>query len=152
MKTLLSSTTKMSTFFVPNADTKNEKDDKSTLIGRSLDKLSSSIAYLSYISLSKVTPFIYNMVEAVLLELYATITDVIEYYDPDPKNNILYRLIAKMNEIIEAIHGLMALSDCFYEINDNEHKEDEEDNDDGDKSSSFSLFGSSKTKKKEKTD
>ena len=144
MKTLLSSTTKMSTFFVSNDADDKMDGGSSSLIGRSLDKLSSSIAYMSYISLTKVTPFIYNMVEAVLLELYATIKDIIEYYDPDPKNNILYRLISKMNEIIEAIHGLMALSECFYEINSEQSDEDKDENEDGDdkdkSSSSYSLF------------
>eukprot|EP01083_Nonionella_stella_P036380 99265_1 len=123
MKTLISSTTQMGAFFASS-------DSKRSTFGVLFDKLSSSIAYMSYISVSTVTPFIYNLVEAVLLELYATIKDIIEYYDPDPKNNVLWRIIDKMNEIIEAIHGLLALSDCFYEIcSDIEEGEEEEEED-----------------------
>ena len=195
MKTLLSSTTEMGSFFASsntsshrgsgcNSPTKGGGGGggsmmmktkggpaSHSMIGRLLDKLSSSIAYMSYISVSTITPFIYNMVEAVLIELYATIKDIIEYYDPDPKNNILWRIINKMTEIIEAIRGLLALSDCFYEISDHddddldddddEDYEDDEDEDDDDvnnnnsksnKSSSYSFSFFSRNQNKQKND
>ena len=132
MKTLISSTTEISSFFSSSSSTtpsrsrnngamspirsssiesssSSSPSTSTSFIGRALDKLSSSIAYMSYISVSTITPYIYSMVEAVLIELYATIKDIIEYYDSDPKNNILWRIINKMNEIIEAIRGLLAL-------------------------------------------
>lgn len=144
MKTLLCSTSEMGSFFVDN------ENESTSLIGSLLDRLSSSIAYFSYISVSTITPFLYNMVEAVLLELYSTIKDVIKYYDPDPKNNVLWRVINKMNEIIEALRGLMALSRCFYEITSDE---EEQQNDNNHDNISYSIFsGTISAKKKEKKD
>jgi len=129
MQTLISSTTEMGSLLrhpPPHvADPDGVRSGDSSVIGGLMGKLTSSIAYVSYISVSAITPILYKMVEAVLVELYATLVDVIECYDPDPKNNILWRIIHKMNEIIEAIQGLMALSDCFYEIaSDDDHESD----------------------------
>jgi len=161
MKTLISSTTEMSSFFNTDTSTSTNANtsmmhggrrrsheavtttsSSTSVVGGLLRRLSSSIAYMSYLSISSITPFVYNMVEAVLVELYATIKDIIEFYDPDPKNNILWRLIHKMSEIIEAIRGLIALSDCFYET-----AQLEDDVDDSNTQSSFSLFPPSKEKK-----
>lgn len=150
MQTLITSTTEMGSLLRPThsadgMDGMNSSTDcghsgnkahsfsssTTSMIGGLLGKLSSSIAYISYVSFTALTPILYNMVEAVLLELYATIKDVIECYDPDPKNNILWRIIHKMNEIIEAMQGLMALSDCFYEIQSDSAHESDPDTDHG---------------------
>jgi len=114
LQTLISSTTEMGSLLRPH--TVHSEESGQSLIGGLFERLSASIGYISYLSVSALTPFLYKIVEAVLVELYATIRDVIEYYDPDPKNNILWRIIQKMNDVIEAVQGLMALSDCFYEI------------------------------------
>eukprot|EP00484_Ammonia_sp_Unknown_P011156 CAMPEP_0197072624 /NCGR_PEP_ID=MMETSP1384-20130603/210190_1 /TAXON_ID=29189 /ORGANISM="Ammonia sp." /LENGTH=673 /DNA_ID=CAMNT_0042511445 /DNA_START=199 /DNA_END=2220 /DNA_ORIENTATION=- len=162
MKTLISSTTEMGSFFASatnqcevetvgaetddgGADANDEESRSTSIIGRALNRLSSSIAYMSYISVSTVTPFIYNMVEAVLVELYSTIKDIIEFYDPDAKNNILWRIIHKMDEIMQAIRGLLALSDCFYEISSDQEDDDAEDAD----AHSYSFFSHKKKEKKD---
>ena len=58
---------------------------------------------------------LYDIFEALLIEIWDTLIDIIEYYDSDPKSNIILKIINNMSDIINAIRSLLALSDCYFE-------------------------------------
>lgn len=112
MSEVLVSTATISSYFA--GPVQNRISNILSIISSSVICSSSSSIYhrMSWMS-SKITPYAYKAIEQLLLELYSILNDIIEYYDPNPKRNILLCIIDKLTDIIRAIQGLIVLSDCF---------------------------------------
>ncbi len=63
------------------------------------------------------------LVSNVLREAWKFIRKLVEYYDDNPKSNLVIQVLDRMNDVFDAISCLMVLNKCYMEISTDSENE-----------------------------